>query len=77
MNNFTYDMSWQDIEDKLNECIKKRNFHFETLKKCPKSMRLYHMRQYKGLEGAITALKWVLGDERYEPLEGLKQTEHV
>jgi len=32
--------------------------------------RIYHMRQYKGLEGVVKSLRWVLGDKNIEhPLE--------
>jgi len=29
---------------------------------CPKDKRMYHMRNYKALEGVVKALRWVLGD---------------
>lgn len=75
MSSFTYDMTWEQIENKLNDCVKRQQFHLKQMQNCKKSERMYHMRQYKGLEGAIATLRWVLGDRDYDPLVG--RTEHV
>ena len=35
---------------------------YMNMRKGNKQRRVYHMRNYKALEGVITALRWVLGD---------------
>ena len=69
---FTYDKSWEQIEQKLREAERKQNQHFTQLqeKGLSKKQKLHHMKQYKGLEGAVSTLRWVLGDSDYDPLTG-------
>ena len=70
-NLFTYDRSWGEIEIMLDEAEKKRNHH-QTLAHAAidKTTRIYHMRNFKALEGVIKALRWVLGDIKIQdPLE--------
>jgi len=65
----------------LDKAERKQNMHFTKMQtvdsndrtfvkgKVIKS-RIYHMRQYKGLEGVVKALRWALGDKDIEhPLE--------
>ena len=69
---FSYERSWDDIHTMLDKAERKQNAHFTALqrKSISKSQRIKHMRNYKALEGAIKALRWVLGDRNIEhPLE--------
>ena len=68
---FTYDRSWEQIEAMLDKAERKQNFHsVEMSKEFPKKERIFHMRQFKALEGVIKSLRWVLGDKNIEhPLE--------
>jgi|ETNvirenome_6_85_1030632.scaffolds.fasta_scaffold06087_11 hypothetical protein len=64
----TYDRTWVEIEEMLEKAIDLQKKHFELMK--GKDNRIYHMRNYKALEGVIKALKWVLGDSNVShPLE--------
>jgi hypothetical protein len=60
---FAYDKSWDDIEKMLREAERKRNWIWTQAQKCKRSDRTYWLRQYKGLEGVINSLRWVLGDK--------------
>ena len=62
--NFAYNRSWKDIQDMLYEAEKKQNAHLMSLRssKLSKKQKIAHMRAYKGLEGVINGLRWVLGD---------------
>ena len=61
--NFSYERTWEEIENLLNEAEREQNKHLTALQtKKPKSLLMKHMRNYKGLEGVINALRWVLGD---------------
>ena len=46
----------------LDEAERKQNHHFVKMQKGSKKERIYHMRNYKALEGAVKALRWTLGD---------------
>ena len=62
---FTYNRTWVEIEEMLDEAERKQNHHsIEMSKKIPKKKRIFHMRQFKGLEGVINSLRFVLGDKR-------------
>ena len=37
-----------------------------------KSDKMHHARQFKALEGAVVALRWVLGDRRANPSKGME-----
>ena len=64
---FTYDRDWESIENMLVKADRKQNFHsIEMSKDLPKKERIYHMRQFKALEGVIKSLRWVLGDKNVE-----------
>tara|TARA_R100001443_G_scaffold63208_1_gene73043 strand:+ start:258 stop:479 length:222 start_codon:yes stop_codon:yes gene_type:complete len=73
MNNghFTYDRSWEQIEAMLDKAERKQNFHsIEMSKNISKKEKIFHMRQFKALEGVIKSLRWVLGDKNIQhPLE--------
>mgnify|MGYP001585424989 CR=1 FL=1 len=67
---FSYDRSWEDIENMLDRAEKKQNKHYMAMRSCEKKDRMHHMRNYKALEGVVKALRWVLGDRDIEhPLE--------
>jgi len=61
--NFSYERTWEEIEDMLNKAEREQNRHLTALSaRKPKALLMKHMKSYKGLEGAINALRWVLGD---------------
>ena len=68
---FTYDRSWEQIEAMLDKAERKQNFHsIEMSKHTSKKEKIFHMRQFKALEGVIKSLRWVLGDKNIQhPLE--------
>ncbi len=73
---FTYDKSWDEIETKLQEVEREQNKHLTALSnrnRLSKQQIMFHMRQFKGLQGASTTLRWVLGDARANPLEGMQE----
>tara|TARA_R110001592_G_scaffold21153_4_gene85856 strand:- start:1523 stop:1753 length:231 start_codon:yes stop_codon:yes gene_type:complete len=54
----------------LDKAERKQNIHFTKMQFGNRKERIYHMRNYKALEGGIKSLRWVLGDKRIEnPLE--------
>tara|TARA_R110002126_G_scaffold90853_1_gene216419 strand:+ start:1038 stop:1283 length:246 start_codon:yes stop_codon:yes gene_type:complete len=61
---FSYERTWEDIENLLNESEREQNRCLTTLRDCPRPLRVSVMKRYKGLEGVINALRWVLGDLR-------------
>tara|TARA_R110000751_G_scaffold228415_1_gene330051 strand:+ start:3715 stop:3963 length:249 start_codon:yes stop_codon:yes gene_type:complete len=61
-DNFGYNKSWKQIEDLLNEAEREQNKYLVALQTCPRPLRIQNMKSYKGLEGVINALRWVLGD---------------
>ena len=67
---FAYDKTWVEIEEMLDKAERRQNYHLTQMQNCPKKRRVYHMRNYKALEGVIKSLRWVLGDKDVEhPLE--------
>lgn len=69
---FIYERSWEEIKDMLDKAERKKNRHFISFQdeSLSKRARVYHMRNYKALEGVIKALRWTLGDiEVKHPLE--------
>ncbi|QDP53548.1 MAG: hypothetical protein GOVbin556_12 [Prokaryotic dsDNA virus sp.] len=70
MSNFSYNRDWEEIEIMLDFAERKQNKHYSEMQNCNKGERMYHMRNYKALEGVIKSLRWVLGDKNIEhPLE--------
>tara|TARA_Y100000593_G_scaffold94859_1_gene196682 strand:+ start:1740 stop:1970 length:231 start_codon:yes stop_codon:yes gene_type:complete len=63
--NFAYNKSWEEIEEMLHRAERKQHRHLMALQntKLKKQDKLHHMKQYKGLEGVINGLRWVLGDK--------------
>tara|TARA_Y100000592_G_scaffold43127_1_gene68547 strand:- start:67 stop:303 length:237 start_codon:yes stop_codon:yes gene_type:complete len=67
---FSYERSWKEIQDMLDRAERKQNFHYMKMMKGKKKDRIFHMRNYKALEGVVKALRWTLGDKNIEhPLE--------
>ena len=60
---FAYDKSWEDIEDLLDKAEQRQNWLWMKMQRCKKKERMHLMRNYKGLEGVINGLRWVLGDK--------------
>ena len=66
----TYDRTWAEIEDMLDRAERKQNMHYTKMQKGKRSERIFHMRQYKALEGVVKSLKWTLGEKGIDhPLE--------
>ena len=68
---FTYNRTWEEIEDMLDRAERKQNLHYSKMQKTRnKKKRIEHLRNYKALEGVVKSLRWVLGDKDVEhPLE--------
>jgi hypothetical protein len=70
----TYERTWGDIEEMLNEAVQTRReweMHFERCRKRGhRQGQKTAVRNVKALEGVIKTLRWVLGEEGVEhPLE--------
>lgn len=67
---FSYTRTWAEIEEMLDKAERKQNHHYMKMQKGKREERVYHMRNYKALEGVIKALRWTLGDRKVEhPLD--------
>ena len=54
----------------LDRAERKQNMHFTKMQTSKKKERIFHMRNYKALEGVVKALRWTLGDMNIDhPLE--------
>ena len=54
----------------LDKAERKQNMHYTQMTKSRKQLRIYHMRNYKALQGVVKALRWALGDKHIDhPLE--------
>ncbi len=75
--NFSYNRSWEDIETMLYDAEREQNKHFIAMnrKGTTKKQKIYHMRKYKGLQGVIAGLRWVLGDKNMRNSEVLGKTD--
>jgi len=64
MIEFTYERTWVEIETLLEqveqELAQRKEASFDRTLSTKE--RAHHMRNYKGLQGATYALRWVLGD---------------
>ena len=64
MTEFTYERAWVGIETLLweveRELARRKEASFD--RDLSTKERAHHMRNYKGLQGASYALRWVLGD---------------
>ena len=65
---FTYDRTWHDIEQMLENAERILNKHYSEAhnNKLSKKKRKYHARNYKALEGVVKCLRWTLGDKNIE-----------
>ena len=62
-NLFSYNRSWKELEDMLDRAERKMNRHYlEAHNSSGKQEKVYHMRNYKALQGVVKTLRWVLGD---------------
>ena len=68
---FAYSRSWEDIENMLHLAEQEQNKHYTLMHKGKRKDRIYHMRNYKALEGVVASLRWVLGDVRITKKEVL------
>ena len=59
---FTYERTWEQIHELLDEAEREQNKRWTAFQKCPKPLRMQHWNNYKGLQGVINTLRWVLGD---------------
>lgn len=67
---YTYQRTWAEIENMLDKAERKQNEHYMKMQKGSRKERIYHMRNYKALEGVVKSLRWTLGDKDIEnPLD--------
>ena len=67
---YTYQRTWMEIENMLDKAERKQNEHYMKMQKGSRKERIYHMRNYKALEGVVKSLRWTLGDKDIEnPLD--------
>ena len=60
--NFSYSRSWDEIEQMLYAAEQELNRTWMFAQRCSKDERMEYLRKYKGLEGVINGIRWVLGD---------------
>lgn len=61
---YTYDSTWEQIEAMLDKAEREANKHLTEIQFADsREQKMYHMRNYKALQGVITALRWTLGDK--------------
>jgi hypothetical protein len=67
-DHFTYQHSWEEIEDMLDKAERKMNtwitIFYEADSRGNKNIKKDAARNKKALEGVIKTLRWVLGDIR-------------
>ena len=71
-DHFSYEQTWEAIETMLDKAEKKLNYHEVEMHKYPKKSKacMYHLRNFKALEGVVKTLRWTLGDKDIShPLE--------
>lgn len=60
---YSYERTWVEIEEMLDMAERKQNEHYVRMQKGNRKERIYHMRNYKALEGVVKSLRWTLGDK--------------
>tara|TARA_Y100001938_G_scaffold126714_1_gene178903 strand:- start:361 stop:576 length:216 start_codon:yes stop_codon:yes gene_type:complete len=60
---YSYERTWVEIEEMLDMAERKQNEHYVRMQKGSRKERIYHMRNYKALEGVVKSLRWTLGDK--------------
>ena len=62
---FTYDRTWEEIENMLDNAERTLNHHqYEMSKYAVKSRKwVEHARNFKALQGVVKTLRWTLGDK--------------
>lgn len=67
-DHFTYQHSWEEIEEMLDKAERKmntwRNIFYEAESRGNKKIKKDAARNKKALEGVVKTLRWVLGDIR-------------
>lgn len=65
-DDYTYNRTWDDIHLMLEKAERKQNWHMMKIqrKDTPRADKMMHMRNYKGLEGVVNALRWTVGDRK-------------
>ena len=69
---FSYNRTWDDIENMLDKAERQLNHHSVGMNNCrPKSKDWwYHARNFKAMQGVVKTLRWTLGDKNIpHPLE--------
>mgnify|MGYP003148622301 FL=1 len=69
---FTYDRTWEEIENMLDKAERTLNHHQYEMSKYPVKSRKWveHARNFKALQGVVKTLRWTLGDKNVRhPLE--------
>jgi hypothetical protein len=63
--------SEDELLDMLDKAERKKNKHYTMAQtELKRPLIMYHMRNYKALEGVVKTLRWALGDMNVEhPLE--------
>lgn len=64
--------SESELLDMLDKAEREMNEHYTKYASAglPKARKIFHMRNYKALEGVVKTLRWALGDKDIEhPLE--------
>lgn len=60
---YSYETTWEQIETMLEKAEREANQHLTEIQFADsREQKVYHMRNYKALQGVITALRWTLGD---------------
>lgn len=72
---YTYERTWSEIEEMLQQAETEQNKHYTLMQKGKRKDRVYHMRNYKALQGVVTSLRWVLGDIKISRKEVLGRDE--
>lgn len=76
-DHFSYERTWEEIENMLDRAERKLNMHklqfykYQDRKDAKgKKQAMLHARNYKALEGVCKTLRWTLGDKDVShPLE--------
>lgn len=71
-NLFSYNRSWDEMENMLDKAERVKNHHQLGMTQYPaKSKRwVYHARNFKAMQGVVKTLRWCLGDKSVEhPLD--------
>lgn len=64
-DSFTYSRTWKDIEVMLDKAERLKNIHSLKMQDSTftRKERVFHVRNFKALEGVVKTLRWTLGDK--------------